>query len=100
MNENLEAAQTGLVAKYLPVSAADKADWAKRFAESGLSLRKFSAQHRLCYMSLWRWVNKSREAASAASPIASFTEIKLPALAQGTNWSAELSFANGKVLRL
>src|SRR6267378_6094011 len=100
MDEKVDGGSRELATEGSQFTPAQKAEWVERFKESGLSLRKFSAQHGLGYMSLWRWVNKSQETAAANSELAEFTEIKLPALTKRPNWSAELSFANGNSLRV
>jgi hypothetical protein len=53
-------------------------------------------------MSLWRWVNKARAEAVRASESAApaFTEIALLPSGERSDWAAELSFPDGKVLRL
>jgi len=86
------------VQKRPPVSDEEKAEWAKRFLGSGLSLRTFSLQNGLSYMSLWRWANKAGDKTVAAEP--AFTEIKGLPLIEGVEWAAELSLPNGTVLRL
>jgi transposase-like protein len=89
-------------AKCSRATAPEKAEWVRRFLESGLSLRKFSAQNGLGYMSMWRWVNQAREETvavrSSAAPV--FTEIKLLPSEERSDWAAALSFADGRVLRL
>ncbi len=84
-------------------SPEQRAQWVERFCDSGLSLREFSAQHGLGYMSLWRWVRKAQrhETSDQAAPAApAFTEIKLAPSVERADWVAELSLPNGKVLRL
>jgi hypothetical protein len=102
MNENPAGPQVAAAAaalKPLAVTLEEKAEWVRRFNESGQSLRQFGARHGLGYMALWRWVSKSREAARAPT-LATFTEIKLPAPVVCSNWAAELSLPNGLVLRV
>jgi transposase-like protein len=89
--------------EYLTPTPEEKAQWVKRFQESGLSIRKFSAQHDLPRMSLWRWVREvpAPEGASLAGGVTSpFTELKLPAGLAGSNWAVELTLPNGTVLRM
>jgi len=102
MNASDEVLTAAAVAKSLPVSAEEKAQWARRFVESGLSLREFSAQNGLGYMTLWRWVNKAREQEVGAtdSPPPAFTEIKLLPAVEPARWVAEWSLPNGAVLRV
>ena len=86
----------------LPAKPEDKAQWVKRFVESGLSLRAFSAQHGIGFMSLWRWVHKASKPAVAATEAATlgFTEIKLSPAMEPAPWVAEWRLPNGAVLRL
>ena len=80
-------------------AAEEKAAWVKRFHESGLSLRKFSAQHSVPVVSLCRWVNRAKDS-EAGSPTPKFEELTLPPLVAGSAWAAELTLPNGTVLRL
>src|SRR5439155_848199 len=80
-------------------TAQEKAEWVKRFHESGLSLRKFSAQHSVSLMSICRWVNQAK-APQSASLTPQFEELSLPALAADSDWAVELTLPNGTVLRL
>lgn len=105
MNENPEA--LALPARKLYIATQQqKAQWVKRFNESGLSLRQFSDQNGIGYMSLWRWVSRTKakptiETAAEPHPAApTFTEIKLVPSVERSDWVAELSLSNGKVLRL
>jgi len=106
MNEKAEASSLAVVSKCFEVTAEEKAQWAKRFIESGLSFRKFSAQYGLPRMSLWRWVSQSKESSGhepgsrGGFARAAFTEIKLPAPVACSNWAAELSLPNGIILRV
>ena len=65
-------------------------------------MREFSARHGLGRMSLWRWVNKASDKTVMAvdSPGPAFTEIKLAPMAEREQWVAELSMADGRVLRV
>jgi transposase-like protein len=102
MNANDDSLAVTPVAKCSRATEPEKAEWVRRFLESGLSLRKFSAQNGLGYMSMWRWVNQAREETvavrSSAEPV--FTEIKLLPSEERSDWAAALSFADGRVLRL
>jgi len=84
-------------------SAAEKAEWVRKYRESGLSQREFSKQAAIEYMSLYRWARKLRESSQpgqkeSKSSVA-FAELKLPAT-QPCDWAVELALANGTVLRL
>jgi|SRR3954449_7166032 transposase-like protein len=104
MNENSQslsvAAEEAMACK--SISLEEKAEWARRFSESGLSIREFCAQHDLPRMSLWRWVNCGKEVRRAPTPseAPAFKEIKLASSVEVTHWAAELSLPNGTVLRL
>ena len=106
MNEDSElvtvADKEALRPKNFPLTEEDKAQWAKRFGESGLSIRKFCAQHNLPRMSLWRWVNQRQEfkqTVTASAPL-QFEEVKLAAPVGESHWAAELTLPNGTMLRL
>lgn len=81
------------------VPAEEKAQWVKRFHESGQSLRQFSAQHSVPLMSLCRWVKRAKDPEAGAPPL-KFEELKLPPLVASCDWAAELTLPNGTVLRL
>src|SRR5579864_5157324 len=101
MNETTEVLSVTPVSKCFEATAGEKAEWVRRFMESGLSIRKFSAQHALPRMSLWRWVNQARDKTVPVTPAAvpAFREIKLLPSVERSDWVAELSWPNGKVLR-
>jgi len=85
-------------------SASQKAEWVEKYLKSGLSLRQFSDQSGLGYMSLYRWVKKQERATEAGQkrgPEAiDFAELKLPVSAPRSDWAVELSLPNGTVLRM
>ena len=87
--------------KGMEVTPSEKAEWVRRFNESGLSLRKFSEQYGLRWTSLWQWTSRYplAHAKSANSP--GFVEVQLrPVLSPEPAWSVELTFANGNILRM
>src|SRR6266436_7985061 len=93
MNEKSEpmAFSPGAPAKKsFSATEEEKAEWVRRFRESGLSLRKFSVRHAVPLMSLWRWVNQPKgfQAIAAGSAQPEFTEIKLPASLVRSDWAA------------
>ena len=105
MNENLllPAEPAKAPREYLAATPEEKTQWVKRFLDSGLSIRKFSAQHDIPRMSLWRWIREGQapEVGELAGGAANqFTELKLPAGLAGTNWAVELTLPNGTVLRM
>lgn len=69
------------------------------FKESGLSLRKFGAQHGVGFVSLAKWVRQSEAGAMEGSEIG-FEEVKLTEFSEGRSWAAELSLPNGTILRV
>ena len=81
------------------VTAAEKAEWVRRFEESGLGVRQFSAQYGLRLASLLNWRVKHAED-NCARPQPDFMEVPLPAVMRTSAWSVELVLGNGKVLRL
>ena len=98
MEEKVEVVSEPLPAKGIHIKPEHKAEWVRRFKQSGLSLRKFSTQHGLRCSSLCGWLNQEPEANLAWI---SFREVKLPvATVERPSWSAELSLANGNVLRI
>jgi|SRR5215472_523921 len=104
MNESSALAPPEKVAEYIQSTPEERAEWARRFCESGLSLRKFSAQHGLHWHALWRWVNRreralEREKEALQAQIVEFTEIKLLASTPAPDWAGEISFPGGRVLR-
>src|SRR5512135_1152725 len=101
MNDSPEVS-TLPIRKFFQTPPEQRAQWVERFCESGLSLREFSAQHGLGYMSLWRWVRAQRDETSdqAGPAVPAFAEIKLAPSVERAEWVAELSLPSGKVLRL
>ena len=84
-------------------SFEEQQEWVRRFEESGLSAREFSAQHGMHWVTLYRWLSAKRTREAVASLTPDFVEVQLPS--QGSehlvpSWSAELVFGNGKILRL
>jgi transposase-like protein len=107
MNEpNNDAASTAEAApqKLRTSSASQKAEWVEKYLKSGLSLRQFSEQSGLGYMSLYRWVKKQggpTESGQKHAPEAiDFAELKLPVSTPRSDWAVELTLPNGTVLRM
>jgi hypothetical protein len=102
MNAIVESAAVPLPTQGVTVSVEERAEWVRRFKQSGLSLRKFSAGHGLRCMTLCRWVNRQQTAELSLSEAPTFVELKRPSepAPEGPAWSAELSFADGRILRL
>jgi transposase-like protein len=87
-------------------TAAQKAEWVEKYLKSGLSLRRFSGQSGLGYMSLYRWVKKQERTTesrqSHSDQAIDFAELNLP-LTPSTprsDWAVELTLRNGTVLRM
>ncbi len=100
MEEQVEVVAEVMPAKGVCLKAHHKAEWVRRFKQSGLSLRAFSRQHGLRCGSLCSWVNKEH-AAKLVSTSPGFLELKLPAMGpERSSWVAELSYGDGKVLRI
>jgi hypothetical protein len=86
-------------------SAAEIADWAKRFAQSGLGQREFCQEHGLVLVTLQRWLERAqRNGPPATQAAAAFTEIKwtAPVGAPGSSqhWAVEVCRPSGSTLRL
>ena len=102
MNEQISVAATTPVRKRRPhATPQEKADWAKRFAESGLRQREFCRQHDLVLTTLQRWLACAQGNEQADSePKTHFTEVKLGAPMGQPHWAAELCRPSGAILRL
>ena len=85
--------------KGLVVTRAEKAEWARRFKQSGLSFLEFSREYGLRLASLRDWSVKYAEGI-CAEPKPDFMEVQVPAGLRVPGWSVELALGNGKVLRL
>ena len=101
MNERNVSAEGAVKRRYF-LTPAQRAEWVRRFAESGQSVSQFCDEHGLVPVTLHRWLAKSGQtkAVVAAEPTAGFTEIRLPACPIGAPWVAELSRPNGVLLRV
>jgi len=103
MNENEEVVAVAERRTCPRWSYEEQNEWVRLFEESGLSAREFSAQHGMHWGTLYRWLNTKRSREVVASITPAFVEVQLPSQASERlmpNWSAELVFGNGKVLRL
>jgi hypothetical protein len=105
MNENSSPTEIVIKApdrERLALAPEAREQWLKRFWESGLSIRKFSATHNLPRMTLWRWVKSARPVPAKVGHLSTieFAELKLPVGPDRSDWVAELSLADGTVLRL
>ena len=79
----------------------EKAEWARRFAESGLRQREFCREHGLVLTTLQRWLAQApgyRRRGTKAE--AEFVELKVNPPVSAARWAAELYCSNGKTLRL
>jgi transposase-like protein len=79
----------------------EKADWAKRFAESGLRQREFCRQHGLVLTTLQRWLGQVQGARQSSTKAkAAFMEVKVTPPLSVSRWAAELCRTDGATLRL
>src|SRR5215471_9550464 len=107
MNKNDWISIGPLRPKGLQVTAAEKAEWVRRFEQSGVPLSAFCAQYGLRVASLRNWrvryaddsLSSALSSLCAQSP-PDFMEMQLPAVMTAPAWSVELALGNGKVLRL
>ena len=106
MNEHAGISEAA-VGQYRHPSEPEKAEWVRRFQESNQSLREFTVQNDVGYshVSMWRWVNQVKQtnpknAPQSAPAQIGFTEIKLGPPDEQSQWVAELSLPDGRVLRL
>ncbi len=87
-------------------TAAERAEWIKRYRESGLSVLQFCDEHKLAPQTLYQWLAKNRLAQGAApvaagsEPLPTFREIKLEAPSSACAWAAELHHPSGLILRV
>lgn len=88
------AAIAGIVAGVKHASISERAAWARRYYQSGVSQLEFVRRHGLVLSTLRRWLRQNP--ASAPAPV--FTEVKLPGMA--SRWAAEVVRADGAVVRL
>src|SRR5438270_7735351 len=106
MNEEIPVVVPVPARKRRPrATPAERADWAKRFAESGLGQREFCRQHGLVLMTFQRWLARVEKDGQPGSPCeAQFTEVNWAAPMavsnSGYRWAAELCRSGGWTLRL
>ncbi len=86
------------------LSVAQRAEWVRRFVDSGLSVPQFCDEHGLLRANLYRWLRRQERPAVAvrapAEAMPAFTEIKFSAASAAGAWAAELCRPNGVVLRV
>jgi hypothetical protein len=100
MNEEVVVSTPMAKRKRRPnATAAEKMDWAKRFAESGLGQREFCQQQGLGLTTLQRWLAQA-EGSSELEARPDFTEVKLAVPLSAPRWAAELCRPDGLRLRL
>lgn len=102
MNEQVSVGAPVLKRKRRPnATPEEKADWAKRFAESGLRQREFCRQHGLVLTTLQRWLVQAQSVGGLEPPVKPhFAEVKLTAFAGGPRWVVEVCRPSGLTLRL
>jgi hypothetical protein len=117
MNEETSISTSPPVRQRRPKATREEiAEWAKRFAESGLGQREFCRHHSLTLMTLQRWLARAEsygvggvivpkpEGGLVVPKPAQFTEIKLTAPVRAAEnscrWAAELCRPNGCTVRV
>ncbi len=102
MNEAGAVAPQSIPRKRRPnATPEEKADWAKRFADSGLKQNEFCRQHGLVLTTLQRWVAQAQgHPWRGAGTKAGFVEVKASPSVGVPRWAAELCGSNGRILRL
>src|SRR5205823_3372823 len=84
----------------------EKAEWAERYYESGLTQTQFARQYGIADSTLQRWVAESQHPDQAAvgqveaGLVPAFAEVKLAGLASQPKWAAELCWPSGMSLRV
>ena len=80
----------------------ERAEWVRRFLDSGLTQHDFCRANSVALSTLQRWVaeQESDSQSTSLNPQAVFAEVQCPALPTPTRWVAELCRPNGVVLRL
>jgi len=97
-------------------TSAERAAWAERYYESGLTQGEFATLHGLGFSTLQRWLAENPAGGSPTAPKAAipstcpptparvpvFTEVKLPLppVSPVTGWTAEVVRPGGPTLRL
>jgi transposase-like protein len=82
-------------------SAAQRAVWLERLAQSGQTVRTFAREQGLAESKVYRWLWAARHRASpspgGASPSFATLELSEPA---AERWAAEVSLGSGRCVRL
>ena len=82
-------------------TASERRDWLRQYRRSGLTQAEFARQHALSHGTLVRWLCRDRWESSRSKPDASgFVELALPAANASDGWTAELTWPDGKRLKL
>ncbi len=102
MNEAPIVAPLAIRRKRRPkATLEEKAEWAKRFAESGLKQREFCRQHGLVLTTLQRWLAQAQgHPWGGTGTKAAFVEVKPSPWVGSPRWAAELCGGNGRILRV
>ncbi len=80
-------------------TAQERADWVRRYEQSGLTQREFSHRHRLGLSTLQRWIARTRvESGRSVGPM--WQELKMPTAVGGPRWVVELVRPDGLTVRL
>ena len=86
-------------------SEQEKAQWAERYYQSGLTQKQFCQEHGIAGSTLQRWVAESQRGSQAAGGpgeaglAPAFAEVKLDSSPQ-PRWAAELCWPSGMSLRV
>ncbi len=81
-------------------TAAQRAQWVRRFLRSNLSPSEFALQRGLRLCTLQRWIRQSSGPAAPPVITPAFAELKLPDPLPPARWAAELARPDGLTLRL
>lgn len=79
---------------------AERTEWIRRFAESGLGQREFCRQHGLVLTTLQRWLTQAQGAGPGGAQKVRFLELKGGLPVGVGRWAAELCAADGRILRV
>jgi hypothetical protein len=86
-------------------SEQEKAQWAERYYQPGLTQKQFAHQRGIADSTLQRWVAENPRPGQAvaiqreAGLLPAFAELKLPVSPTMPDWAAELCRPNGVILR-
>ncbi len=78
-----------------------RAEWIRRYRDSGMGLKRFAAENGLKPRQLHYWVYGRRVRPARKMPAHEpvFQEIRLPEALRGVGWSAEIGWRDGTTVR-